>query len=378
MIALSVSLSILPALVLVVMVHQPTFNPLWFFIANSLGGVVNYLSLIFASLSDIFDEELRTAANGLILAAFYGGYALAPSIPLFVNHTQTAMISLALIVAASIVSILFLPETLPIHRQLEHFEALQDVQIAQGFGGRLYYTMTRPLREVSILNRKSTIRLVAAASFFSAMVFASDATLVLYYIEDQLNVREHDIATMFFSFGLVGIALQGGLLQPMIKCFGEKGLLILTFVCGTLHNMLYGIAKSKEAVFVALIVSQFTKLNFPILSSFASKQASPSEQGRIQGALFAINSIAYATGPLSMEYVYSKTKNSSYYGPGFMFIYAAFLYFVGTILVTLLPSKKDQACSDASSSIPEVIIISSEHSELEEPLLDDHPDHCTV
>jgi hypothetical protein len=50
------------------------------------------------------------------------------------------------------------------------------------------------------------------------------------------------------------------------------------------------------------------------------------------GALFSTNAIAYANGPLSIEYLYLH-KDKKYFGFDFVSIYAAALYAIGTVLV---------------------------------------------
>lgn len=336
------------------------------------------MSIVFAALSDVIPDEFRAPSFGLLLAGFYGGFALAPSIPVLLQNDElTAATSFALIAASLVIAVVFLPETLSDEIRDENRLAQQaaeretsDVSTERNLVW-LSHTATRPLREIAILNRDWSIRFLTAGSFFSAMVFASDATLVLYYIEEQLDVGERDIASMFFFLGVAGIIIQGGLLQPLIACLGEKRLLVVSFVCGTCHNLLYGIAKSKEAIYVALIVSQLTKTNFPLISSLASKDVESHEQGRIQGALFAVGAIANAIGPLSMEYVYNITKNVS---PGFMFIYAAGLYAIGTIIVSMVPAAAPRIISETTSEPLEEGSANDNtcDGDLEEPLLTSH------
>jgi len=137
----------------------------------------------------------------------------------------------------------------------------------------------------------------------------------------------------------VGIILQGFALQPLVRAVGEKGLLVLSFVTGILYNILYKVSKSKKMVYVSLILSQITGLNSSIVSSVASKTVPANQQGRVQGALCALNSIGYAVGSLSVQFVYQETKDISWLGPSFMFVFTASLYAVGTVLVTLIPAK---------------------------------------
>lgn len=369
LILLGIFVSLVPALVFFVTQHVPTFDPFWYYVASSLTGAINFMTLMFAALSDVVPVEYRAPSYGLMLAGFYGGFAVSPSFPLFLTSQHVGALSFFLILGSLLVAAILLPETLSFEIRQENLQSRESREApSSALGWRIWVTATRPFREVTILNRDWVIRLVAASSFFSAMVFASDATLVMYYIEDQLDVRAKDISSMFLWMGVVGMALQGGLLQPLVQCLGERGLLIATFCSGILHNFLYGVATNKTTLCVALVLSQLTKLNYPILSALASKGTSVNEQGRVQGALFATNSIAYAVGPLSMEYIYHHTKNKTHFGPGFMFVYAAGLYAIGTVLVALIPIKKGE--EPTSQEIHTDDEGGEGSGDLEEPLLE--------
>ena len=334
-------------------------------ISTCLIGVVDLLSICFAALSDVVDPEFRTAAFGLLLAGVWGGFSFGPSLAMCLTDVQLAWASWGLTVTAFLVAHVFLPETLSEHLReanlLMHTPASTPTS-NEARGGQneqdngrsswailrstLEWTM-RPFQQLEILNRHNTIRLVTVASFLSSMVYASDATLVIYYIEDQLNVRKDDLAYMFVVLGVTGIASQAGLLQPLIKlCRGEHQVLLVAFCCGCVHNALYGLARGKSTIYVALALSQLTKLNTPILSSLAAQGATQQEQGKIQGALFATNALAYALGPLTMEWVYHLTEKSSL--PGTMFLYAAALYLLGTGVVSFLPRKEEEEIADDS------------------------------
>jgi hypothetical protein len=64
------------------------------------------------------------------------------------------------------------------------------------------------------------------------------------------------------------------------------------------------------------------------------------EQGRIQGALYSLSSLASALGPMMLRYVYHQTKDGSGFGKGTMFIFGSFLYLVATVCAWLLPEEQ--------------------------------------
>jgi hypothetical protein len=65
--------------------------------------------------------------------------------------------------------------------------------------------------------------------------------------------------------GILGVLLQALDLKLLMTCLGEKRLLIVTLLSGTLYSFLYGAAREKATITVALSFSQITKLNYVIL-----------------------------------------------------------------------------------------------------------------
>jgi DHA1 family tetracycline resistance protein-like MFS transporter len=401
---MAISLFMLSPIALVTLQRIPTMDPAWFYAADSTTGLVNFMSLIFASMSDCMPEEFRAASFAAIMAGFYCGYAVGPSLSLLMSHEAASWLSCVLCVAAFLFAVAFFPETLPERvasvAAINHHPNPQNNSTVQGpfssdegdheggdmqetYAGRggcfhctpssLMLFILRPFRDISILNRSSVMRLVTLGSFLSATVYMTDRTLVVFYIEENLNVRDADIAKMFFILGLLGVLFQGIGLQPLIHCLGERGLLILSFWSGTFHNALYGLARNKAAIYVALSFSQLTKLNYPVLSSIASSHVLPSEQGQIQGALFALNALAGAIGPLCMNAVYDQTKDGPL-GPGAMFLLASFLYFLGTISVYMIPATIDTRTLSSEGGVREEGMMeracdTSDSGGLGEPLL---------
>ena len=391
---LALFLQCLPAAVFWYLQRQPHWHPTVYYTVHAIAtGSVSYVSLVFAALSDNLQQHHRAPAYGLLMAGLLGGFALAPSLAwIFPDPNSLGTLSLILIGMAWGVAVIAFPETLAIRvepvavddtrrgsvsssdpaettseQTTEVTSDCADLTAATNIAAEpgtmrsnhvtadgetdasfnddqallirgcpwLLHTVTQPLRNVSILNRNVSLRWLTAASFLSSMVFASDATLFVYYIQQKLHVHASDLATLGLCLGIAGMVVQGGLLQPLTAALGEKRWLIMSFVCGAGHNYLYGVARSMPTLYVALVLSQFTKTNIPLLSSQVSRAVHAHEQGQALSALFATNALASAVGPVSMEWVQQRRPHGS--GTGFMFQYAAGLYLLGAILLSRLP-----------------------------------------
>ena len=408
----SMLLMILAPAVLVMMLKVKSIKPYWYYTANAITGIITNNALFFASLSDNCPVSFRAGRFAMIMAGFYTGFTFAPSLSLWLSHLSASWLSLGFSIMALLVTMIFFPETLitsssaptsmiteAAEEEEEEEDEAETDEPSENFVCKsirecnslraIGAVIVRPLREMTILNQGGAMRLIALGSFLSAAVYATDSSLVIFYIEEHLNVNEDDLAHMFFIMGILGVILQGIGLQPLVFVLGERGLLVLSFLSGTIHNFLYGVANNKSTITAALSLSQLTKLNYPILSSVASQQVGFDKQGQVQGALFGLNALAGAVGPIIMNCIYGVTKTSNF-GPGIMFIFASFLYFLGTIAVYMIPSSNNNCetsiiADDSSSnrnndthSNNDNMISNNETVDLEEPLLSQSEDSSTI
>jgi Major Facilitator Superfamily len=272
-------------------------------------------------------------------------------------------------------TIRFVPETLPpdlaaearrTRRVQQHQRDLQRGHYSNNFfcGNRFVRGMQRffwrPFQEMSILNRNMFFRLISSLAFFSGMVSSGDQVLLVYYLEERLGFTKQDVGTMFLVLGLMGLFSQGVLLKPLNDILGEKNVVALAFFCGAVDNAMYGLAQNKTTIFVAVGVAGLTGMAFPTISAIKANNVEPSEQGRIQGALYSLQALASGLGPITLKFVYSQTKHSKL-GPGSMFVFASGLYLIAVCIACSLPSDKANAAnrvesmtnvsSDESSSI---------------------------
>ena len=159
---------------------------------------------------------------------------------LTLSFLQVSVVSFFLLTFGLVYAIYFLDETLSeetsqanIARQQSLFESRQGV-------GEV---ILRPVRELSILNRDSFFRKVAFLAFFSGLALSGDRGLLIYYLQDRLSFGNKDIAIVFLIAGLLGIVVQGCLLNPLTRNIGEKNIVVLSFIFGAVHNVMYGLGK---------------------------------------------------------------------------------------------------------------------------------------
>lgn len=323
-------------------------SPTWYYGVGTLSGVINWIAIALSALADVLPRQWRAAGFGLLLAGFSLGFALSPILATLFNHFQVSVVAASVLTVAWFVTVLFLPETLPAAtsaaaRRVREEQARQHTTTR----GRILHALSRPVREISILNRNSFFRLLSALAFFSGMVQTADQTLLIYYVEERLAFDDHDVAIMFMLSGILGILVQGVLIKPFNECFGERMVIMIAFILGAVDNFMYGVASNKATIFVATCFASFVGMSFPTISAIKANNVEESEQGRIQGALYSLQALAAGVGPMLLRGVYHYTKDTNF--PGSMFIFAGGLYLIASTFACALP--KDKADSRRMSQV---------------------------
>lgn len=352
-----------------------TLNPNFYYIASGIDGSISWISIALSALSDVMPKEWRAPTFGILFSGFSLGFALSPFLALALTHYGVSILSLFMLVIAFFFSVFFLPETLSDAAMMTVREqrAENSVQVGEESllrsAGRM---LGRPIKELSILNRNCFFRLLSALAFFSGMSSSADQTLLLYYVEDRLNFKDKDVAVFFGIIGCLGIFVQGVLLKPFTTFLGERRVVVVAFVCGAITNTLYAFAESKSRIFEAACVSTVGTMAFPTISAMKANNVEQFEQGRIQGALFALSSLANAVGPALLRLAYQVTKNTHH--PGAFFLTATAFFTVATFCAYALPEEKassvtpcqrrQRALSEDDEMIEEALL-DQESSELE-------------
>ncbi|GMF30972.1 unnamed protein product [Phytophthora lilii] len=148
--------------------------------------------------------------------------------------------------------------------------------------------------------------------------------------------------------GLLALLGQGLFLKPLVRCFKEKGVIVIALAASMLGTG--GFAATayyphKWLVYAMSIPGCISDLSFPAISALKSINASDKEQGRLQGAIYGARSVFEALGPVIFASLYAAMTRQSVWSQALPFIVAAFIYFVGIGVALSLPVSKSTSPS---------------------------------
>ena len=101
------------------------------------------------------------------------------------------------------------------------------------------------------------------------------------------------------AFGLLGAVIQGGLIRPIVRRLGDQPTFRIGLVCAAVGLVSAAAAHSVTALAISLVPLAFgIGFGHPTMSSLVSLVGRGDEQGRVQGAASAVESIGRTLGPI--------------------------------------------------------------------------------
>jgi DHA1 family tetracycline resistance protein-like MFS transporter len=232
-----------------------------------------------AYIADVSTEENRAKAFGLLGAAFGLGFIVGPALGAALSHiSYTAPIwaAAAITVAAVAMAWLWLPET--VHRTQ---------------AGR------SPWRALGDLWERAPLRVLFTIDFVYWTAFSVYQTTFALFGARRFGFDAAHIGYLLSAFGFLGVVVQGGMVGPIVRVLGERRTLSIGLLFAAAGWGGSALTHSLS-VFVSMLVPGAIGIGLcnATLSALVSKAAGPHEQGRVQGAAGALESLGRTMGPV--------------------------------------------------------------------------------
>mgnify|MGYP001604384775 FL=1 len=237
-----------------------------------------------AYVADVTPPEKRAQSFGMIGMAFGIGFVIAPAIGGFLGEIDTRLpfkVAVALCLANFVYGFFVLPESLPPERRTPRFD----------------WAHANPLGALQLLRRYPQVLGLISVLFllaFAHMVYPS--TFVLY-ADYRFGWGPQMVGYTLAVVGVLAAVVQGGLIKKIVAAFGERRTLLLGLGCGTVGFMLYGLAPSGPWFWAAMPIAALWGIAQPAAQAIMTHQVDPTEQGRLQGAVASLSSIAGIFAP---------------------------------------------------------------------------------
>lgn len=258
------------------------------FLARILAGIGSgKIGIAQAIIADATTPEQRARGMGMIGGAFGLGMILGPIIggllvgpdPLQPRFDLPAFAAAAASTIALLLALFTLRET-------------HAPNVTQG--GPLF---RNPLAGLGQLNPR--VQALILINFAINFVFAQVEALFPLFTSARLDWHAYEVGIAFTFIGCIVLTMQGGLIGPLTRRFGEARLLTVGFIVlaiGTaMAQVIFGIPLM--AVSIICTAGGFALVN-PSISSLISRSADDGRQGLTMGANQSVAALGRVLGPV--------------------------------------------------------------------------------
>ncbi len=303
----------------VIMALAPTIG--WLFGGRILSGITtSSISTAFAYIADSTTPQKRAGGFGFIGAAFSVGFVLGPALGGILGNIDPRLpfwVAAGLSFANFAYGYWVLPESLPKSRRVN-----------------FSWKKANPFGSLTLLKSHKDLLGLAGIYFTNMLAYVVLASVFVLY---AIYRYQWDNQSVGYCMALVGICtgiVQGGLVRPFVKRFGEPRTLLAGLFFGMLAFAGFGLAPTGLLFLAAIPFLALWGFANAAAQSLMTKHVDHKEQGQLQGANGSLRAISSLIGPslFTMIYAFSIDPSHSWQLPGAPFFVAALLMLLNVLL----------------------------------------------
>ncbi len=274
-----------------------------------------------AYIADVTEPARRAQAFGMLGAAFGVGFIIGPVIGGFLGSWDLRApfwFAAVLAIANFLYGWFVLPESLPREKRTTRFD----------------WTHANPVGSLGMLAKFPQVFGLAAVVLianFAHYVYPSVAVLFTEY-RFQWDARQ--VSGMLALVGVCSAVVQAVLVGKLVPVLGERRTLLSGLAFGVAGFLVFGLAGTSWVFLLGVPVSALWGLAGPATQALITQHVSADAQGRVQGALMSLVSLAGIFAPLAFAGTFGLfiSDKAPFHLPGAPWILAAALLFFGLVI----------------------------------------------
>ena len=288
---------------------------LWLlFLGRLIGGVTAAThATANAYMADISSPEEKAARFGMLGAGFGLGFVLGPLIGGLLGEwgPRAPFFAAAMLAAANGVLCYFvLEESLKTKNRREF----------------MWYR-ANPIGAILDLRKFEGIYSLLLVFLLFTIGTSIYAAIWPFFTVERFSWSPGMIGISLTIYGVCFAIVQGVLVRPAIKIWGEKKTIIIGFCFEFSAMVTFAFLTDGKILIILIPLASLGVLAQPAIQAILSKSVGDDRQGAIQGVASSLNAIAMVITPITMTWILAvfSDKTAKYYFPGMPFLFSAFM-----------------------------------------------------
>jgi DHA1 family tetracycline resistance protein-like MFS transporter len=286
----------------------------WLFVGRVISGITSAsIATAFAYVADVTPPQERAARFGFLGVAFGAGFVFGPALGGLTGAVDPRLpfwIAAALGLANVLYGWLVLPESLP-----------------QGSRMAFSWRRANPLGALKLLRSHHELFGLASVEFLGLLAHAVLPSITVLYMLYRYGFDARGVGFVMAGVGICAMVVQGALIGPVIRRFGERTSLLIGLAFGAAGFAIYGVAWNGALFLLGVPLMALWGFANPASLALMSRHVGVDEQGQLQGANASIQGIANLIGPglFSVVFAFAIRPDLPVHLPGAPFGLAAAL-----------------------------------------------------
>lgn len=260
-------------------------NLAWLFVGRVISAATSAsFTTANAYIADVTPPDQRAKGFGMIGAAFGLGFIVGPLIGGVlgdIDHRLPFWFSAGLALLNFAYGLFVLPESLPKDKRTATFD----------------WHHAKPMGGVKMLREYPQIWGLVAVVFIANFAhYVYPSTFVLF-ADAAYGWKEKQAGYVLSAVGVLSVIVNVVLIGKVVKALGERRALLFGLACGTVGFLIYGLAAKGWMFLVGLPISALWAIAAPATQALITRQVPPDAQGRIQGSMSSLISLAGIFAP---------------------------------------------------------------------------------
>ena len=288
---------------------------LWLlFLGRLIGGVTAAThATANAYMADISSPEEKAARFGMLGAGFGLGFVLGPLIGGLLGEwgPRAPFFAAAMLAAANGVLCYFvLEESLKTKNRREF----------------MWYR-ANPIGAILDLRKFEGIYSLLLVFLLFTVGTSIYAAIWPFFTVERFSWSPGMIGISLTIYGVCFAIVQGVLVRPAIKIWGEKKTIIIGFCFEFSAMVTFAFLTDGKILIILIPLASLGVLAQPAIQAILSKSVGDDRQGAIQGVASSLNAIAMVITPITMTWILAvfSDKTAKYYFPGMPFLFSALM-----------------------------------------------------
>jgi DHA1 family tetracycline resistance protein-like MFS transporter len=260
-------------------------NIWWLFLGRGLAGIMGAsFTTANAYIADVSTDETRSRNFGFVGMMFGLGFTIGPALGGVLGGIDTRLpffVAAGLALVNWLYGYFVLPESLPPENR-------SKFSLAHG----------NPLGTVKQLKAYPFVAGLAAVFVCKSLAQRGLENVWVLYTGYRFDWGELDNGFALGWVGITAIIVQGGLVRPFCKRFGERKALVIATVISMIAFFCYGFASQGWMLYVIITFGSLGGIAGPAIQSLITKTVNEDDQGKVQGSLTSLVSLTNIIAPL--------------------------------------------------------------------------------